>query len=219
MTGDDLWIYWDYKSSGHAFSIIYLKKITKQVSKNNWPYPRQWNLNIQNKQQWYPAQALVLSLSIRFSSLGLEDVRTVFEGKESTITYFIIAIKKFTRFSPGLHQYFIFLSNNSEQEEITIIRIIHLGFLWKGDWEGGQYNMPRSVPPFKIMFLLCMHSMSSMRMQQWSEHSNTECYPIGDTCFAVPLHKPSCNEPSKNHCCGVQMPSELTRTIAPSRTS
>jgi hypothetical protein len=34
-----------------------------------------------------------------------------------------------------------------------------------------------------------------------------------NTCLAVPLHKPSRNEPNQNHYYGVQTPSKLAQTI------
>jgi hypothetical protein len=70
---------------------------------------------------------------------------------------------------------------------------------------------PWSVLPSKLTFLCCTHSMSSVH-----NGANTDAHNFiwsVNTCFAVPLHKPSRNEPRQKNYHAAQTASKLTQTI------
>jgi hypothetical protein len=59
----------------------------------------------------------------------------------------------------------------------------------------------------------CTHSMNSSvdRNNGANTAAQNDLRPM-KTCFAVPLHKLSRNEPNQNHCYGMQPPCKLKRT-------
>jgi hypothetical protein len=67
-----------------------------------------------------------------------------------------------------------------------------------------------SVLPAKVTFLRCMHSVSSVYRNNGANTAVQNVIWSVNTCLAVPLHKPSRNEPDQKHCYGVQTSSNLT---------
>jgi hypothetical protein len=61
--------------------------------------------------------------------------------------------------------------------------------------------------------LRCKHSTNSVQVYRYIEHRRSVTWSV-NTCFSLPLHKPSRNEPSQNHFYGDQIQKKkLTRTM------